>query len=266
MTPTLRAGLAVLVAAGCATPPVAEPEPEFDDLDPDTTLRGPKAVTRPRIIDGERLAAVLERLPITGDYDVEIDGIRGVGWWRMRGVSEPRGYLIEIGAEARQGARWARSDVRYWFGPEPPHRLERIEDHFATHDGSRTTEFANRPGAMWSRTVENGEAGEPERRPASRETLAPVAALFVDPELLTVGAMQSFTEFRISSRRDVTTTLEVVGKGPWRVDGQTLPTVVFETATARRIAVADGRILLGLRDRSGGVRFLRRRSTLDSPR
>jgi hypothetical protein len=59
---------AAVAAAACGGPEVREPPPEFDDLDPETELRGPKVLGPPRIIDAERLADVLEGLPYEGRY------------------------------------------------------------------------------------------------------------------------------------------------------------------------------------------------------
>lgn len=263
MRPRPWVALALALApAACATapPPAGDPAPDVDDLDPDT-LRGPKLLGPPRIIDAERLEAVVARLPFHGTYDLVADKVvKGTATWTLRraAASEPPGYVQEYTTEAHLQHLWMRESERRYYAAAPPHRLTSLVRVSRNNRDDVRTVVRNGSATMTIAVTEHGTPQPLVSRPPSRETLAAQAIIFVDPELVSVGATQTLNQLDVDSQRDVVVHIEVVGKGPWRVEGATMPTVVFEDEVEGRVAVAGGRLLLGFNDRSGEVRARRR--------
>jgi hypothetical protein len=115
---------------------------------------------------------------------------------------------------------------------------------------TRRWDYRNDSAAMWIRSTNGGTVERPLRRPASRETLEGGAAIFVDPNLLEIGAMQTFSSFDVTKARDFPERMTVIEKGIATVNGRQPPTVVFETDIDGRVArttVAGGRLVLSVK-------------------
>src|SRR5690606_35094626 len=152
-------------------------------------LRGPKVLGPPRIIDAERLAAVLEGLPYEMHQQLAVDGVtttmRKV--LRRARADEPGGFVEEGDVRISAEGHLMRSTSLTYFAAEPPHALlsaigtEQIDGYH-----HRRLVYRNRPDAMWIQITDDGVDEKPIQMPRSRGTIAKLAAIHVEPEHLEV--------------------------------------------------------------------------------
>lgn len=242
---------AVMVAAlaACGGTTYQEPAPEFDDLDVD--LGGPDRVLGPpRIIDAERLAAVLEGLPYETTQQAVIDGVR----MRLHKVlrrakdGEPAGIVEYADSSWHRGRdQIFRFTGASYFAGQPPHQLLGVVGNEFADGMTRRLVYRNNPDGMLIEITDDGVAQPPIRRSRSRGTVAKFAAIYVNPALLEVGAMQSFQVFRAQDQRDRLVRLTVIDKGTVRRGTEEIATVTFEQdieGARTRWVVAGGRDLI----------------------
>ena len=253
--------MVVAALAACGGTTYNEPEPEFDDLDVDlgrSDVLGP-----PRIIDAERLARVLEGLPYETAQQAIIDGVtfRAKKILRRAKDGEPGGIVEYVDMSWHRGQdQIFRFFGSSFFAAEPPHRLLGAVGNERADGSKRTLIYRNKPDGMLIEITTDGVAEPPIRMPRSRSTVAKLAALYVDPELLEVGAMQTFSVFRAEDQRDRKVRLTVVAIGTVRRGSEEVATVTFEQdieGAVTRWIVAGGRDVIQYqsgRDRTTPIR------------